>query len=168
MPRRGVYLAAAALIVGLASACSSNESPPAESASPTTSSTADRASWSCPDPVSTAPPTWAAGNFLAPETPPAHLVGLQENIVAVPFGWPLQDRPTGLHQNKILWVARTGSGPLRVVATEQTTGQTVTKELADGPGPSYVDMPVAGCWQFTLSWSDQHDELFIRYYDPPT
>ena len=95
-------------------------------------------------------------------------MGLQENIVAVLFGWPLQDRPTGLHQNKILWVARTGSGPLHIAATEQGTGQTVTKELADGPGPSHVDMPAAGCWQFTLSWSDQHDELFIRYYNPPT
>ena len=27
-----------------------------------------------------------------------------------------------------------------------------------------MDMPTAGCWQFALSWADQQDEVFIRYY----
>lgn len=62
-------------------------------------------------------PIWAAAGFTTPEAPPGHLVGLQKNIAAVPFGWPLQDRPSGLRQNKILWIARTGSGPLQIIAT---------------------------------------------------
>ena len=158
---------AVALVVGLGSACSSNAPPSPVSSSRATSSTADPASWSCPTLVTTLLPTWAAASFTTPETPPGHLVGLQENIAAVPFGWPLQDRPSGLQQNKILWIARTGSGPLHIVASEQATGRTVTRELADDPGPSIVDMPTAGCWQFALSWADQHDEDFIRYYGAP-
>ena len=158
---------AVALVVGLGSACSSNAPPSPVSGSRATSSTADRASWSCPTLVTTPLPAWAAANFASPEAPPGHLVGLQENIAAVPFGWPLQDRPSGLRQNKILWIARTGSGPLHIVATEQAAGRTATRELAGGPGPSIVDMPAAGCWRFALSWNDQHDEVFIRYYGAP-
>ncbi len=82
----------------------------------------------------------------------------------MPFGWPLRDDQPAGRNNKILWIARSGGGPLTIVATEQATGQTVTRQLPNGPGPSVVDLPTAGCWRFALSWSGQHDEMLIRYY----
>ncbi|RMB61462.1 hypothetical protein EAX62_02095 [Tessaracoccus antarcticus] len=100
----------------------------------------------------------------------SHLVGTGRAIVAVPFGWPLRDpvnQPSD-HANKILWIARTHAAPLSIIATEQATGETVTKELPEGPGPSIVDMPRAGCWRFALHWGDQRDEIFIRYYGKST
>jgi hypothetical protein len=31
------------------------------------------------------------------------------------------------------------------------------------PGPSYVNLPAAGCWSLSLSWSGHHDRLELRY-----
>ena len=165
-------------IAALASGCSSSAppapAPPLSTGSvslgsppkPSTTSTVDRASWRCPDRVNVALPTWARAGWNPPTQPVLHLVGTDQAIVAVPFGWPLRDpahQPRD-HANKVLWIAKAGGGPLHIVATEQGTGETVTKELPNGPGPSIVDMPRAGCWRFALSWGDQRDEMFIRYY----
>lgn len=81
----------------------------------------------------------------------------------MPVGRPLRDQQPPGHSNTILWIGESGAGPLSIVATEQTTGESVTRELPDGPGPSIVDMPRAGCWRFRLRWSDQHDEVLVRY-----
>jgi hypothetical protein len=165
-------------IAALASGCSSSAPPatvptpsPGSTSSssppqPSTTSSDDRASRTCPDPVNVVLPTWARAGWDPPTQPVPHLVGTAQAIVAVPFGWPLRDpthQPSD-HANKILWIAKAGGGPLHIVATEQATGETVTKELPDGPGPSIVDMPKAGCWRFILNWGDQRDEMFIRYY----
>lgn len=148
-----------ALIAALGSGCSTSASP-----APVPPSRNDRASWTCPDPINAALPTWARAGFTQPTAPVPHLVGTDQAIVAVPFGWPLRDHQTLDHDNKILWIAKSGGVPLHIVATEQATGETVTKDLPDGPGPAIVNMPTAGCWRFTLSWSDQRDEMLIRYY----
>ncbi len=37
--------------------------------------------------------------------------------------------------------------------------------LPDGAGPSLVDMPQPGCWRFVLTWADNRDEVFVRYFD---
>lgn len=181
MRRSVVSVLGFALIVAFGSGCSSSAPPapvtappPSSTRSPSsssppkppTTSSEDRASWTCPDPINVPLPTWGRAGWTPPTQPVPHLVGINRAIVAVPFGWPLRD-PAHLprdHANKILWVAKAGWGPLHIVATEQATGETVTKELPNGPGPSIVDMPRAGCWRFTLSWGDQRDEMLIRYY----
>lgn len=140
-----------------------------EPLAPTPTALDDRASWTCPDPANLALPAWATAGFTHPTDPIAHWTGTDRSIVAVPFGWPLQAHPPELgRQNQILWVAKSGYGPLRIVATDQASGETVTKDLPDGPGPSIVDMPTAGCWHVILRWADQEDEIFVRYLDGST
>ena len=86
-------------------------------------------------------------------------------MVAVTFGWPFHaPTPAPGRSNKILWVAQAGSGPLHIDATEQATGQTFSVTLPDGPGPSTVDVPKPGCWRFALTWANNNDELFVRYF----
>ena len=166
-------------VIGFISGCSSGAPPVASSTATTSSDSAprpptnsgdDRASWVCPDPVDVVLPTWARAGWSPPTQSVSHLMGTDQAIVAVPFGWPLRDpanQPRD-HVNKILWIAKTQAGPLYIVATEQATGETVTKELPDGPGPSIVNMPRAGCWRFALQWGDHCDEIFIRYYGEST
>jgi hypothetical protein len=60
-------------------------------------------------------------------------------------------------------VARVGYGPLHIRAQLQGTSQTVTTDLPNGPGPSYVNMPAAGCWQMSLTWSGYHDTIALEY-----
>lgn len=174
-PRR--YLGCIAAIVLLCSACTSGSSPRSSitSAQGATSSTPGgpqastpptaAASWTCPEPSNTALPTWARTGFSDPTSPTPHLTSDRHTIVAVPFGWPLRapQQTTG-RANKILWIAKAGDGRMRIVATERTSGRRVTVELPDGPGPSYVNMPVPGCWRFALSWADQRDTITVRYY----
>lgn len=180
MRRLVVSVLSIAVVAALGSGCSSGappapgpalstpftSSPEPSAASTTTTSSDDRAAWTCPDPIDVALPIWARAGWSPPTQPVPHLVGASQLMIAVPFGWPLRDpahQPAD-HANKILWVAKTGGGPLRIVATEQTNGESVTKEILNGPGPSIVDMPRAGCWRFALSWGNQRDEMFIRYY----
>jgi hypothetical protein len=57
-------------------------------------------------------------------------------------------------QNKVLWEAKdhpTGEGVL-VEARPAAQPQPV---LAIAGGPSITDVPSAGCWTFTLSWSSR-------------
>lgn len=75
--------------------------------------------------------------LVSPKQLVSHLLGTDQATVAVPFGWPLRDpahQPSD-HANKILWIANADGGPLHIVATEQATGETVIKELPNGPGP---------------------------------
>ena len=140
----------------------SSSSPP----NPSPSSSDHRASWTCPVPVNGVLPTWARSGWSPTTQLVRHLLRTDQAIVAVPFGWPLRDpahQPSD-HANKILWIAKADGGPLHIVATEQATGETAITELPNGPGPSIVDMPRAGCWRFALTWGKQRDEMFIRYY----
>lgn len=97
-----------------------------------------------------------------------HVLGARGDIVAI-----LWARKDALHapalanqNNKILWVSRLRQvplSPLKIRATLAGTGTTVYREIAGGPGPSYVDLPAAGCWTLDLSWSGYKDELKLRY-----
>ncbi len=151
------FVAGGGLAVALCGGCSSSGSP-----APSPAPTGDRTT-ACPDPGYAALPAWASGGFATPTQPVAHLVGVRESIVAVPFGWPLRDHQPPGRDNKTLWIAKSGNGPMHIVATEQGSGATATRDLPSGPGPSIVDMPTAGCWRFSLSWSDQHDEVLVKY-----
>jgi len=79
---------------------------------------------------------------------------------------PLHAPPLPNVSNKILWVSRVNQGaftPLRIQATLNGANQTVTRQVAGGPGPSIIDLPAAGCWSVNLSWSGHHDHLALRY-----
>ena len=91
-------------------------------------------------------------------------------IAALLFSFPLEVPRGGRPQNKVLWVPRrTPQEPtsLRVRAQRMTgdraVGDPVTRVLPDGPGPSTVDLPAAGCWRLRLAWADTSDELDVRY-----
>jgi len=115
-------------------------------------------------------PSWARAGFSDPQPRVTHVVGEQGRIAAILFGGELHSPPSADVNNKILWVSRTGAeGPLRIRATLAGTGARVDREVADGPGPSYVDLPAAGCWQVELQWGsapDQRDSMALVYARP--
>jgi hypothetical protein len=96
-----------------------------------------------------------------------HVMGAQGKIVAIL--WAPHDAlhapPLANQANKILWVSRLDvqPGPLTIQATLNGTDRTATRVLPDGPGPSYVDLPAAGCWTLNLSWSGHRDQVELRY-----
>jgi hypothetical protein len=86
------------------------------------------------------------------------------------FGYPLHVVPPGTNANKILWVvgtARTGDLVIEghpLGASTPTVRYTLPSN--SGPGeiyPSGVEVPMVGCWQFTLRWSDQVAEIELDY-----
>jgi hypothetical protein len=97
-----------------------------------------------------------------------HVMGEAGNIVAIL--WADRD---ALHSpsrqdrsNKILWVSRIPLGapnPLVIRATLAGGVRTVTVSVPGGPGPSIIDLPAPGCWEFQLTWSGHTDELKLRY-----
>jgi hypothetical protein len=94
-----------------------------------------------------------------------YVLGDHGKIVAILWADPLHSPPLANENNKILWVARVlpVPGPLTIQATLNETGQTVTREVAGGPGPSIINLPRAGCWSFNLSWAGNRDQLELRY-----
>jgi hypothetical protein len=109
-------------------------------------------------------PSWATAGFTDPHPALPHVVGDHGRIAALVFGYPLQSQPRGNRANKILWVARrtpTALGPLRIRA--RLGSRVVTRTVADGPGPSIVDLPARGCWQVTLTWPGGSDTMRLRY-----
>ena len=121
-------------------------------------------------------PEWASAGFTNPTAPVTQVVGEHGDIIGVVFGQPLHaPSPAAGRGNKILWVANPGapvvatsptphiSGLLRIDATLEGSDLRAVKELP--LGPSYVDMPRAGCWTFTLTWGGHRDRLAVPY-DP--
>jgi len=94
-----------------------------------------------------------------------HVMGAAGNIVAILWATPnaLHAPPLQTRANKILWVSRVSFGPMTIRATLADSTRTATVYLPDGPGPSYVDMPVPGCWTLHLSWGGRTDQLSLRY-----
>ena len=111
-------------------------------------------------------PVWARSGFTSPDVAMPHVMGAAGNIVAI-----LWATPNALHvpalpnrANKILWVPRVfGSGPMTIRATLAGSTRTAAVDLPNGPGPSFVDMPVPGCWTMHLSWGGHTDQLSLRY-----
>jgi hypothetical protein len=111
-------------------------------------------------------PDWARGGF-SPGTSVPYVLGDGGDIVAVLLGDPLHAPPLPGKESKILWVARVGtdSAPtgLAIEARLANSDLVVTREVANGPGPSIVDLPRAGCWNLSLSWAGHKDALAIVY-----
>jgi len=114
-------------------------------------------------------PTWARAGFSPPSIAMPYALGAHGDIVAVL--WARHDplvtpAPPG-RNNKILWVSKLFGSPLEITARQLVGGTAVgavqRRTVAGGPGPSIIDMPTAGCWQFTLRWSGHVDTLDLPY-----
>ncbi len=110
-------------------------------------------------------PTWAQAGFNPPTQPMPYVMGDSGDIVAILWAEhdPLQVPPAADRNNKILWVSRVGGGDLNIRATLESSGQSVTRSVAGGPGPSIIDLPSPGCWSFDLTWGTQHDHIELEY-----
>lgn len=110
-------------------------------------------------------PTWARAGFSPPFNGSKFVTSTSGHIVAVLFGDPLRAGTPGptQRQNKILWVPDDPSaGALTVDGHLVGTDENV--EIGDiSFGPSYVNVPVAGCWRFTLHWMGGTDTVDIVY-----
>jgi hypothetical protein len=115
-------------------------------------------------------PVWARAGFSGPEPRVPYVLGRSGRIVAIVFGFPLRYPPASDRNNKILWVSRTpAKAPaalwIRAVQMDgtRTLGPPQRRIVAGGPGPSIVDLPAAGCWRVTLTWSGRKDSLDLEY-----
>jgi hypothetical protein len=115
-------------------------------------------------------PSWARAGFFGGPPRLPHVLGTHGRIVAILFGGRLRAPPSPELRNKILWVSPTGGEePLRIDATHAGDGAHARRRIAQGPGPSYVDLPSAGCWHLDLSWGvagRQRDSLDLTYVPP--
>ena len=118
-------------------------------------------------------PTWARAGFSGRSPKMTYVVGREDRLAALVFAQPLTaPAPTDGRHNKILWVVhplpgavpRGESGPNLVIHARLGT-TSVVRTVTDGPGPSIVDLPTAGCWHLDLSWSGQTDSMDL-YYAP--
>ena len=115
-------------------------------------------------------PVWMRGGFTGPRPRVPYAVGSTGAIGAIVFGWPLKSPPVTGRSNKILWVPRRTAktiAPLwirmQLMNGNQPVGAPVRKIIPTGPGPSIVDVPSAGCWRLTFSWSGRRDTLDLEY-----
>lgn len=157
------FIALILLAISTAAGCTSSHAPnPARA-----SASAPATTKNCPSSITPRTlPAWARAGFQPPTMPMPYVMGDRGDIVAILWADPPHAPPLATVNNKILWVARTASGtftPLRIRATLDATGQTVTRQVAGGPGPSIIDLPAAGCWSLGLSWSGHQDHLALHY-----
>ena len=122
-------------------------------------------------------PTWARAGFTPPSQPMPHVLGSRGDIVAVLWAQhdPLVTPTPPDRANKILWVSKlpiSGASSLQITARQLIGGTAVgagqRRTVLGGPGPSTIDMPTAGCWQFTLRWSGHVDTVNLPYAAGPT
>lgn len=156
-------------------ACSSGQRPAAappsagNASAPSIASPAPAARAGCSAAPAIGPlPTWARSGFQPPDVAMPHVLGTHGRIVAIL--WAPRDAlrapPLKHRANKILWVSRLGlrpGAPLAILATLDGTHRTASREIPGGPGPSYVNLPAAGCWTLQLSWSGHRDQVDLRY-----
>jgi hypothetical protein len=127
---------------------------------------------SCSAPHYGALPVWARSGFSPATQAMPQVLGANRDIVAVLWARqdPLQSPPAPGRNNKILWVSRlpdrTGSNleiSARRLVGGREVGPVVRRIVPGGPGPSGIDMPQAGCWQFALRWSGVQDMVALDY-----
>jgi hypothetical protein len=114
-------------------------------------------------------PSWAQSGFSDPTSRTNYELGVEGNIAAILFTYPLLAPPSTSVHNKILWVPHVPAdgSPLLIVAQRmigsKNAGAPVRRQLDGGPGPSIVNLPIAGCWRLSLSWSGHRDSLDVSY-----
>ena len=176
--RRSQYGVALAGGVGLVAAAIITLGPglnrAAAPATPAATSTATGPSdyYRCPSPKASAPlPAWASTGFSDPQAARVpYVLGTGGHIVAILFAQLVAGSDVA---PKVLWVSRQDSAPLKpleIQAQLDPAGPTVHRTVANGPGPSYLDLPRVGCWHLSLTWDGgkQSDTLNLRYVGRPT
>jgi hypothetical protein len=124
-------------------------------------------------------PVWARTGFSEPRPRVPHVLGDRGRIVAIFFGPALYAPPDDEVSNKVLWVTAPSdeaavpddSSALVVDARLVGTDRTARRVLENGPGPSYLDLPAAGCWSLDLRWGSRdvdHDTMRLAYVAPPS
>jgi hypothetical protein len=115
-------------------------------------------------------PVWARNGFSDAKPVMPQVLGRGKQIDAIVFGDPLVSPPLENRSNKILWVSRiqtNGAANLIIRAQRmqgtRTLGAPVTRSVVGGPGPSIIDLPMAGCWRLSLRWAGHSDTLDLRY-----
>ena len=148
-----------AVLVLMLAGCTAAE-PPAAAPTPVESQ-------QCGTPVRTgALPEWARAGFNYDGSGTKQVYGAQGDILAIVFGYPLMSPPDADRGNKILWVSREPverGGDLQITAELAGTAVRAEQKVAGGPGPSLVDLPRAGCWHVTLTWSGRTDTMDLTY-----
>ncbi len=149
----------------LSAGCTSSPPPRAAPQATSPGAPATAARTGCGSVVETGPlPEWARAGFSGDARMP-HVMGDRGDIVAAIFGHPLAlTRPDG-SSNKILWVSKPSDPPgdLQITATRDGTTDPVRRTVPGGPGPSIIDLPQAGCWRLTLTWSGHSDTMDLVY-----
>ena len=119
-------------------------------------------------------PSWARAGFSSPKPTMNYELGQHGRIVALLWAYPLLYPPPTTHNNKILWVSKVPAGgpPLIIaaqrVAGRKPVGRAVHLQVPGGPGPSIINLPAAGCWHLSLTWSGRSDTLDLDYLARPT
>jgi hypothetical protein len=114
-------------------------------------------------------PSWAQAGFSDPESRANYELGRESSIAAILFKYPLLTPPSTSARNKILWVSHVPAdgSPLLIEAQRmignRQIGAPVRRQVDGGPGPSIVNLPVAGCWRLSLRWSGHRDSLDVTY-----
>ena len=118
-------------------------------------------------------PLWMRVGFSGPKPRVPYVLGRDQAIGGVLFGSPLNSPPAKSKSNKILRVPRHPSKTIAALWIKmqkmdgaRLIGAPVRRVIANGPGPSYVDAPSAGCWRLTLTWSGRKDTLDLSYAPP--
>jgi hypothetical protein len=116
--------------------------------------------------VTDALPEWARTGFTGDGSGNPHVLSKNGDMLGVLFGNPLSAPPAADHNNKILWVSKlpiNTPSDFAIVANLVGTGETVRPKVDPAPGPSIVDLPKAGCWRLTLTWSGHVDTMDLTY-----
>ena len=117
-------------------------------------------------------PTWARAGFNPPTMAMPYVLGARGDIIAVLWAQhdPLISPAPQNRNNKILWVSKTPdlTGDNLQITARRLIGGTAAgpvqqRIVMGGPGPSIIDMPAAGCWQFTLRWAGHTDTVDLAY-----
>jgi hypothetical protein len=113
-------------------------------------------------------PAWAKS-----ANPPAIRYALSDRreAAAYLFGYPLVAGQPRRSADKVLWVVRRprDGSPLRLTGRRlggSPRPVSSTWPADSSPGeiyPSIVDVPVPGCWRFTLAWNGHRDTVALRY-----
>jgi hypothetical protein len=111
-------------------------------------------------------PEWARTGFSDKRPKMPHVLGRSGDITAILFGYPLYFPEAKQRGNKVLWVSRVHQRPLddlyiraQRMSGTHPIGHVVSRVILNGPGPSYVNLPAAGCWRLQLRWSGHTDTL---------